>query len=163
MRNKVNYLKKKIEERTRIEKLICYLGLDYLFVGIVNRVMRPPTMSTIIILWNREFNYYKEQPLDSMMVKHELKSGTSSRTNQMKSKTKDTTMGIQLTLLNQIHFPTCMYITMWRAMKEQHTQMIGVRLDEFYRLNWNTINHLVIKEIICSFQVSNEGNIIHRK
>ncbi len=81
MRNKVNYLKKKIEERTRIEKLICYLGLDYLFVGIVNRVMRPPTMSTIIILWNREFNYYKEQPLDSMMVKHELKSGTSSRTN----------------------------------------------------------------------------------
>jgi hypothetical protein len=30
-------------------------------------------------------------------------------------------MGIQLTLLSQIHFPTRMYITMWRAMKEYHT------------------------------------------
>jgi hypothetical protein len=121
MRNKVNYLKKKIEERTRIEKSIYHLGLDYLFVGIVNWVMCPPTMSTIIILWNRKFNYYKEQPLDSMMVKHELENGTSSRTNHMKSKTKDIIVGIQLALLSQIHFPTCMYITMWRAMKEQHT------------------------------------------
>jgi hypothetical protein len=68
--------------------------LDYLFVGIVNQVMRPPTVSTIIILWNKEFNYYKEQPLDSMMVKHELESGTSSRMKGMKSKTKDTTLEI---------------------------------------------------------------------
>ncbi len=44
----------------------------------------------ILMLWNREFNYYKEQHLDTTMGKHKLKVMSSSRTKRMKSKTKDT-------------------------------------------------------------------------
>ncbi len=52
--------------------------------------MHPPTVNVIFILWNREFNYYKEQQLNSTMVKHKLKGGMSFGTKCMKSKTKDT-------------------------------------------------------------------------
>ncbi len=65
------------------------------------------------------------------MVKHKLKGGMSFGTKCMKSKTKDTIVEIQPTLLNQIHFPTCMYITMWATIKEEHAWMIGAKLDEF--------------------------------
>jgi hypothetical protein len=83
--------------------------------------MHPPTMNTIFILWNKEFNYYKEQPLDSTMVKHKLKGGSFFATKHMKFKTKNMTMKIQFVLLNQIHFLACMYIIMWATMKEEHT------------------------------------------
>ncbi len=69
----------------------------------------------------------------------------------MKFKTKDTTMEIQLVLLNQFHFLACMYIIMWATMKEEYAYMIGAKLDEFCRLDWNTLDFLVIKELICSF------------
>jgi hypothetical protein len=82
--------------------------------------MCPPTMNTIFILWNKEFNYYKEQPLDSTMVKHKLKGGLFSTTKHMKFKTKDMTMDIQLILLNKIHFLACIYIIMWATMKEEY-------------------------------------------
>jgi hypothetical protein len=36
-------------------------------------------------------------------------------------------------------------------------------LDDFSWLDWNTFDLLVIKEIICNFQISNEKNIIHEK
>jgi hypothetical protein len=74
----------------------------------------------MFISWNKEFNYYKEQPLDSTMVKHKLKGGSFSATKHMKFKTKDIAMEIQLVLLNQIHFLACMYIIMWATMKEEH-------------------------------------------
>jgi hypothetical protein len=125
--------------------------------------MCPPTMNVIFISWNREFNYYKEQPLDSTMVKHKLKGGMSFGTKCMKSKTKYTIVEIQPTLLNQIHFPTCMYITMWVAINKEHSWMIGVKLDEFCRLNWNTIDLPTIKEIICNFRLSNERKSLHDK
>jgi hypothetical protein len=68
----------------------------------------------IVVLWNMEFNYYKEQPLKSTMVKHKLKIGSSSRAKWMKSRTKDTSMDIKSI------FPTCMYIMMWVVKKEEH-------------------------------------------
>jgi hypothetical protein len=44
-----------------------------------------------------------------------------------------------------------MYIIMWATMKEEYAYMIGAKLDEFCRLDWNTLDFLVIKELICSF------------
>jgi hypothetical protein len=58
--------------------------------------------------------------------------------------TKDTTIKIQLALLDQIHFPTCMYITMWAIMKADHDWMVKAKLNEFRNLP-------TIKEIIFSF------------
>ncbi len=77
-------------------------------------------MNTIFILWNKEFNHNKKQPLDSTTMKHKLKGGSFSATKHMKFKTKDTTMEIQLVLLNQFHFLACMYIIMWATMKEEY-------------------------------------------
>ncbi len=54
------------------------------------------------------------------MVKHKLEVGSSSGAKRMKSKMKDIDVEIQPMLLDQIHFPTCMYITMWIAKKEKH-------------------------------------------
>jgi hypothetical protein len=40
-------------------------------MGIIKQSMHPPIMSMIIV-WNKEFNYYKEKPLESAMAKHKL-------------------------------------------------------------------------------------------
>jgi hypothetical protein len=131
-----------IPRRIRIEWLICHLSLDYFFVGIIKQLLCLPTMSTILVLWNMKFNYYKEQPLELAIVKHKLKGGTSFRTKCMKwFETKDTTMEIQLALLDQIHFPTCMYITMWRRIT------IGW-------LKWNLMNFASSLQSKRSFVVS---------
>jgi hypothetical protein len=121
-----------IEEEVGIEESIHHLGLNYFFVGVIKQPIRPPTVRTILVLWNREFNYYKEQPLESVMVKHKLEVGSSFRAKRMKSKMKDIDAKIQLALLDQIHFPTCMYITMWATKKEEHAWMIEAKLDDFY-------------------------------
>jgi hypothetical protein len=102
-------------------------------------------MSTILVLWNMNFNYYKEKPLKLAMVKHNLKGGTSFGTKCMKwFETKDTTMEIQLALLDQIHFLACMYITMLAIMKEDHNWLVRAKFNEFRKLP-------TIKKIIFSF------------
>jgi hypothetical protein len=102
-------------------------------------------MSTILVLWNMKFNYYKEHPLELAMVKHNLEGGTSFGNKHMKwFETKDTIVEIQPALLDQIHFLACMYITMWAIVKEDHNWMVRAKLDEFRK-------PLTIKEIICSF------------
>ncbi len=75
---------------------------------------------TILVLWNKEFNYYKYQRLDITMGKHKLKVMSSFGTKRMKSKTKDINVEIQLMMLDQIHFLACTYIIMWAAKKEEH-------------------------------------------
>jgi hypothetical protein len=54
------------------------------------------------------------------MGKHKLKVVLSYGVKRMMFKTKDTDVEIQLAMLGQIHFLTCMYITMWVAKKEEH-------------------------------------------
>jgi hypothetical protein len=44
----------------------------------------------IFVLWNKEFNYYKEQGLESTMGKHKFEVALSSGTKKMKFKIKDT-------------------------------------------------------------------------
>jgi hypothetical protein len=51
------------------------------------------------------------QPLESTMVKHKLEARLTFGAKRMKFKIKDTNVEIQPTLFDQIHFPTCMYIT----------------------------------------------------
>jgi hypothetical protein len=51
------------------------------------------------------------QPLESTMVKHKLEARSTSGAKRMKFKIKDKNVEIQPTLFDQIHFPTCMYIT----------------------------------------------------
>jgi hypothetical protein len=46
------------------------------------------------------------------MGKHKLEVVSSSGTKKMKSKTKDTNVEIQHGMLDYIHFPAYMYITM---------------------------------------------------
>jgi len=65
------------------------------------------------------------------MGKHRLKVTLSFGANRMKSKTKDTNVEIQPSMLDRIHFSTCMYITMWATQKEEHAQMIKAKLDNF--------------------------------
>jgi len=100
-------------------KVVCHLRLDYLFIGVIKQPIHPPIMTIILVLWNRKFNYYKEQCLELTTVKHKLKVVSSSRVKRMVSKMKNIDMEIQNVLLDQIHFPTCMYITMW-VTKEEH-------------------------------------------
>jgi hypothetical protein len=47
------------------------------------------------------------------MGKHKFEVVSFFIIKRMKSKTKDINMEIQLAMLDQIHFPTCMYIMMW--------------------------------------------------
>jgi hypothetical protein len=108
------------EKEVGIEESIHHLGLDHFFIGVIKQLVHPPTVMTIFMLWNKEFNYYKEQPLELAMVKHKLKVGLSFGTKRMKFKTKDIDVEIQLMFLDQIHFLTCMYITMWATKKEEH-------------------------------------------
>jgi len=137
--------KKIMKKRIGIEQSICHLDLHYFFVGIIKQLLHLPTRSTILGLWNMKFNYYKEQSLELAMVKHKLESGTSFGAKCMKwFETKDTIMEIKLALLDQIHFPTCMHITMWAIMKEDHNWMVRAKLNEFRKLP-------MIKETICSF------------
>jgi hypothetical protein len=103
-----------------IEKSIRHLGFDYFFIRMIKWPIHPPVVKTILVSWNMKFNYYKEQLLKLAMVKHKFKIGSSSRTKQMKFKAKDTILEIQPTLLDQIHFPMCTYITMWASKKEGH-------------------------------------------
>jgi len=72
------------------------------------------------MLWNRKFNYYKEQCLKLAMGKHKFKVVWSFGAKRMKSKTKDINVEIQPMMLDQIHFSTCMYIMMWVTKKEKH-------------------------------------------
>ncbi len=55
--------------------------------------------------------------MELAMVKHKLKVGLFFGTKRMKFKTKHIDVEIQLVLLDQIHFPVYMYITMWAAKK----------------------------------------------
>jgi hypothetical protein len=54
------------------------------------------------------------------MVKRKFKVGSSYGAKRMKFEMKDIDVEIQPMLLDQIHFPTCMYIAMWIAKKEDH-------------------------------------------
>jgi hypothetical protein len=76
-------------------------------------------MTMILMLWNKEFHYYKEQCLEIAMGKNKFEVASSSKAKRMKSKTKDTNVEIQPLMLEQIHFPTCMYIIMWATKKEE--------------------------------------------
>jgi hypothetical protein len=67
-----------IEEEEEIEMLIFHLGLDYFFIGVIEQPICPPTVMTILVLWNKEFHYYKEQCLELAMGKHELEVALSS-------------------------------------------------------------------------------------
>ncbi len=69
--------------------LIRRLGMDYFFIGVIKQPICPPTMMTILVLWNKKFHYYKEQRLESAMGKHKFEVVLSSGTKKMKSKTKD--------------------------------------------------------------------------
>jgi hypothetical protein len=102
-------------------------------------------------------------PRVSAMVKHKLEVGSTFGAKRMKFKTKDTNVEIQPTLLDQIHFLACMYITIWAAKKEEHAWMVIAKLNDFCQFNWNIINLLVVKEIICNFWVSNVGSVLHGK
>ncbi len=58
-------LNKRLPERTtkeevEIEESIHHLGLYYLFIGMIKQPVCPPTVTAIVMLWNREFNDYKE-------------------------------------------------------------------------------------------------------
>ncbi len=66
-------------------------------------------------------------------------------------------------MLDQIHFSVCMYITMWGTKKEEHAWMIEAKLDNFRSFDWNIIDLLTIKEIICDFQVQNVAGILWGK
>ncbi len=74
------------------------------------------------MLWNKEFNCYKEQCLELAMC------ASFFGVKRMKSKTKYTYVKTQLAMLDQIHFLVCMYITMWAANKEENTWMIEANL-----------------------------------
>lgn len=50
----------------------------------------------------------------------------------MKSKIEDTNVEIQPTLFDQIHFPTCMYITIQVAKKEEHAWMVATKFNDFH-------------------------------
>jgi hypothetical protein len=164
MKRSGRLIRRTIEEEEEIEALIHHLGPDYFFIGLIKQLVRPPTMTTIFILWNRKINYYKEQCLESTMGKHKLKVASSSKAKRMKSKTKDTNVEIHPRMLDQIHFSMCMYITMWVAKKKsKHAWMIEIKLNNFYWLDWNTINLLVVKEIICGFWVQNAISISRGK
>lgn len=65
------------------------------------------------------------------MGKHKLEVMLSSRAKKMKSKTKDTDMEIHPTMVDQIHFSMCMYITMQATKKEEHAWVIEAKLDNF--------------------------------
>ncbi len=97
------------------------------------------------------------------MGKHKLEIASSSGTKRMKSKTMNTDMEIKHAMLDQIHFPTCMYITMWATKKEEHTQMIKAKLNDFRQFNWSIVDLLVVKEIICNFQVHSAVSILRGK
>jgi len=49
-----------IEEETKIEKLIRHLKLDLKIKKMIKQLLCPPTVTTIFVLWNKEFNYYKK-------------------------------------------------------------------------------------------------------
>jgi len=74
----------------------------------------------ILVLWNKKFNYYKDQPLDIATEKDKLKVMLFSGTKMMKSKTKDINVEIELAMLDQILFLGCMYMIMCAAKKEEH-------------------------------------------
>ncbi len=72
-------------------------------------------------------------------------------------------MEIHPTMLDQIHFSVCMYITMWVAKKEEYAQMIEAKLNDFCWLNQKIVDLLVIKEIIFGFWIHNAINILQGK
>ncbi len=41
------------EENVRIEKSIHHLDLDCFFIGVIKQLVRPPTVMTILMLWNK--------------------------------------------------------------------------------------------------------------
>jgi hypothetical protein len=134
-----------VKGKKGIEESICYLSLDYFFVGIIKQLLHLPTTSTILYYgtWNSIIT--RNRPLELAMVKHKLEGGISFGTKHMKwFETKDKIVEIQLALLDQIHFPTCMYITMWAIVKEDQDWMVRVKFNGFCKLP-------TIKEIICSF------------
>jgi hypothetical protein len=51
-------------------------------------------MMMIFMLWNKEFNYYKEYCLELTMGKHKLEVMLFFGAKRMKSKTKDTNVEI---------------------------------------------------------------------
>jgi hypothetical protein len=85
------------------------------------------------------------------MGKHKFEVALSFGTKRMKFKIKDTYVEIQFAILDQIHFLTCVYITMWAAKKEDHMRMIEAKLDNFCLLDYNIVDLLIVTEIICGF------------
>jgi hypothetical protein len=61
------FRKRITKEEVEIEELIHHLGLDYFIIKVIKQLVRPPTMMMILMLWNKEFNYYKDQCLESVM------------------------------------------------------------------------------------------------
>ncbi len=63
-------------------------------------------------------------------------------------------------MLDQIHLPMCMYITMWVTKKEEHAWMIKAKLDNLCQFDWNTIDLLVVKEVIYGFRFQSVASIL---
>jgi hypothetical protein len=83
-----------LEEEVGIEELICHLGHDFFLIGVIKQPICPPIVTTILVLWNKKFNYYKEQRLELAMGKHKLKVASSFGVKKMKSKMKNTDVEI---------------------------------------------------------------------
>ncbi len=60
MKQNEKLIKITIVEEVEIEESIRHLGLDYFFIGVIKQQVCPPTVTMILMLWNMEFNYYKE-------------------------------------------------------------------------------------------------------
>jgi hypothetical protein len=41
--------------------------------------------------------------------------------------------------------------------------MVVAKLDDFCQLDWNIVDPLIVKYIICGFRDSNVGNVLHAK
>jgi hypothetical protein len=52
--------KRTTKEEVEIEKSIHYLRLYYLFIRMIKQLVCPPIVTVIVMLWNKECNYYKE-------------------------------------------------------------------------------------------------------
>jgi len=97
------------------------------------------------------------------MAKHKLETRLTSETKRMKSKTKDIDVEIQPAFLDQIHFAACMYFIIWVVKKKEHAWMVVAKFNNFCQFDWNIVDLSIVKEIICSFWVSNVGSVLHGK
>jgi hypothetical protein len=66
----------------------------------------------IIVLWNKELNYYKEKPLESPMEKHKLVSGICFWNQTYEVQNQGYNYGDSTRIVGSNPF-ACMYITTW--------------------------------------------------